>query len=410
MADISLPVLIPDRLLISPGYWNDNEYSSKEISDAFSRTAWDDKQKISLWLNHDDTNTSAFVGYVRNPKLASEGRVFGDLEIWDEKTATMLTQAMAKFGVSAKIKGEEDKKGKMHNFTFENFSVVTVPACSEAYINLSKKETLTPSMQYLVCCSKEDPTFQEVELAKVTGMETERKKRGMSPSQFYAAQREPPSASALPIFDKAHVQNAMARFNQTKFKSSSERATAKRKIISVANKFGIKVSDEFKSLSNIDVRRLKDMEERLQDEEKKEEVVEKKPEEEVEKENKKLSEKVDLLSEKFDKLISLLSKKLEEEAPAEEEKSEEEAKEAPAEEAPAEEKSEEPEAKEEEEVEDKELTKVKKELAEIKKKLDAPKSKTVRNLSSNTIENTADYSHGEFANFLMAVDKPVKII
>ena len=322
MANSPLPVVIPDRLLISPGIWNDNEYSSKEISDAFARTSWDDKQKISLWLNHDDTNTSAFVGYVKNPKLASEGRVFGDLEIWDEKMATMLTQAMAKFGVSAKIKGEEDKKGKMHNFTFENFSVVTVPACSEAYINLSKKEGNSKS-QYLT--SKDNPTFKEVE-------------------------------SSINI--------------------------------------------------NTIERRLKDMEERLQDEEKKEEVEDKPEEkEESEKENsKKLSEKFDELSAKFDKLISLLSKKLEEEAPAEEPAKEEVAEDK------AEEKSEEPKAEEVEKENDKELTLVKKELAEIKEKLNAPKSKTVRNLSSNTVGDTAKFSNEEFAHFLTSVDKPVKII
>ena len=323
MTDNPLPVLIPDRLLISPGTWNDNEYSAKEISDAFARTAWDDKQKISLWLNHDDTNTSAFVGYIKNPKLASEGRVFGDLEIWDEKMATMLTQAMAKFGVSAKIKGEEDKKGKMHNFTFENFSVVTVPACSEAYINLAKEERKIVS-KYLM----------SDELKELRG-------------------------------------------------------------------------ENKKSFSNIGERRLKDMEERLQDEEKKEEVEEKSEEkpEESEKENNMVSEKLNELNAKFDKLISLLSKKLEEETPAEEPAKEEVAEEK------AEEKSEEKSEEKAEEVEnDKELTEVKKELAEIKEKLNAPKSKTVRNLSSNTVGDAAKYSSEEFAKFLTGVDKPVKII
>jgi len=140
MGNIELPVMIPNKLLISPGIWNDNEYSAKEIEEGFMKTNWNDKAKISLWLNHDDRNTEAFVGYVRNPTLASEGRIFGDLELWDEKTAVLLTEAMAKFGISAKLKGEEDKKGKMKNFTFENFSIVTTPACSEAYINLSQKE------------------------------------------------------------------------------------------------------------------------------------------------------------------------------------------------------------------------------------------------------------------------------
>lgn len=398
---ISLPVIIPDRLLISPGVWNGDEYSAKEISEAFAKTDWDDKDKISLWLNHDDGNANAFIGYVKKPILASKGRVFGDLELWDEKTATILTQAMAKFGVSAKIKGEEDNKGKMHNFTFENFSVVTVPACSEAYINLAKEEKKIVSKYLMSDELKELITPNE--LALITGMETERKRRGMSPSAFYAAPRDPPSSSALPIFDKAHAQNAMARFNQTRFKSSAERATAKRKVIAAANKFGIKVSDEFKSLSDRIEKEVKNM---AEEKEEKEEVVEEKAEESEEK--KELSEK-DMLKElsvKFDKLISLLSKKLEEESPGEPAKEEEKVEEKPAE---VEEKSEEKSEEAGKEVEEnKELTEVKKELSEIKKKLEAPKSKTIRNLSSNTVGDNAKYSQEEFASFLTEIDKPMK--
>jgi len=321
---ISLPVVIPGRLLISPGVWNDSEYSAKEIGEGFARTEWENKEKISLWLNHDDRNTSAFVGYVKNPTLASEGRVFGDLEIWDEKLAINLTQAMAKFGVSAKIKGEEDKKGKMHNFTFENFSVVTVPACSEAYINLSKKE-------------------------------------------------------------------------------GNEKLIAK---YLISNKEIDEICGDEKPDSNIDERGLK-LDNMAEEEEKKEEVVETKEE------AKELSEKdmLKTLSEKFDKLILLLSKKLEEEKPEEEKKKEEEKKneETIDPEAdvllPKEEDKNEP--VEEVEKENVELKLVKKELAEIKEKLNAPKSKTVRNLSSNTVGN-AKYDENEFCNLLESVDSPMK--
>jgi len=182
MANKRMPILIPDRLLISPGVWNDNKYSAKEISDCFARTDWSDKDKISLWLNHDDRNASAFVGFVRNPRLESEGRVFGDLELWDEQTATILTDAMAKFGVSAKIAGKEDvKTGKMSNFRFENFSIVTTPACSDAYINLSKKEDDTVS-KYLISSEKEEdsPVLEsdlttDVRRLKEMGNEEEKK-------------------------------------------------------------------------------------------------------------------------------------------------------------------------------------------------------------------------------------------
>jgi len=78
--------------------------------------------------------------------------------------------------------------------------------------------------------------------ATVTGMETKRSELGMSVAEFYAVPRDPPSDSKLPIFDAAHVRNAMARFSQTQGLSSQERATAKRKIIAKAHKFDIDTS------------------------------------------------------------------------------------------------------------------------------------------------------------------------
>jgi len=87
----------------------------------------------------------------------------------------------------------------------------------------------------------EENTKPEIEKARVTNLEEKRKQLGMSVSEFYAAPRDPPSSSALPIFDEAHVRNAMARFNQTKFRSAEEKAKAKRKIIAAAKKFKINI-------------------------------------------------------------------------------------------------------------------------------------------------------------------------
>jgi hypothetical protein len=329
MAENELPVIIPNKLLISPGIWNDNEYSAEELSEAFTKTDWNDKSKISLWLNHDDRNTAAFVGYVKNPTLASKGRVFGDLEIWDEKIATSLTKAMAKFGVSAKIKGEEDKKGKMHNFTFENFSIVTIPACSDAYINLSKKE------------EEEEKTTSK-----------------------YLYEKEKQNYQSYP---KKEIEEESSYTNE---------------------------------------RGLKDMEERLQEEDKDKKKKEMPEEDEEDKEKEKensqeLSEKDMLkeLSTKFDKLIEVLSKKelQEEEATSEEGGESEEGEQSSEEPAPIEVSE-----------DNKELELVKKELALIKEKLNAPKSKTVRNLSSNSVGNEMKYNENTFCDFLTQVDRPVK--
>lgn len=81
--------------------------------------------------------------------------------------------------------------------------------------------------------------------AKVTGMETERRKRRMTVDNFYAIPRNPPSASSLPIFDESHIRNAMARFSQTRM-NPGERRKAFNKIVRAASKHGIN-SSRFKS-------------------------------------------------------------------------------------------------------------------------------------------------------------------
>jgi hypothetical protein len=46
----------------------------------------------------------------------------------------------------------------------------------------------------------------------------------------------------LPINDDAHVRNAMARFNQTDFESGTKKEAARKKIVNVAKRRGIKVA------------------------------------------------------------------------------------------------------------------------------------------------------------------------
>jgi hypothetical protein len=48
----------------------------------------------------------------------------------------------------------------------------------------------------------------------------------------------------LPINDESHVRNAISRFNQTDFESATAKASAKRKILAAAKKYGIEVSDD----------------------------------------------------------------------------------------------------------------------------------------------------------------------
>jgi hypothetical protein len=80
-------------------------------------------------------------------------------------------------------------------------------------------------------------------MTKITAMEQRRKKSRKTPAQFYAAPRRPPSDSMLPLFDKSHTRNAMARFNQTDFKNKAEKVKAFNKIIKAARKYKIDIED-----------------------------------------------------------------------------------------------------------------------------------------------------------------------
>jgi len=141
---------------------------------------------------------------------------------------------------------EESEDGVLipRGIKFKELSLVAVPADEGATFSIALKEAYSSKLK----SSKEvggGETPHNIDQRKVTDMETLRKKMGLTPAQFYAAPRDPPSSSALPIFDAAHTRNAMARFNQTKFKSPEERARARQAILRAAKKFGIN-ADNFK--------------------------------------------------------------------------------------------------------------------------------------------------------------------
>ncbi len=48
----------------------------------------------------------------------------------------------------------------------------------------------------------------------------------------------------LPINDENHVRNAVSRFNQTDFESTTAKHAAARKIMAAAKRYGIEVDDE----------------------------------------------------------------------------------------------------------------------------------------------------------------------
>ena len=69
---------------------------------------------------------------------------------------------------------------------------------------------------------------------------TSKKRNSLSKGSF--AYVDADGKGHLPIHDAAHVRNAMARWNQTKFSSAGAKASAKSKIIAAAKKYGIDAS------------------------------------------------------------------------------------------------------------------------------------------------------------------------
>jgi hypothetical protein len=138
------PVTINDVLLLSPGRWNDTEYTLEELLKAYSFTNWNDKKFTALYMDHQDTKergVANWVGYVKNPRMTNN-ELRGDLEIWNPLMGVFLEQAKAKFGVSATLAGREVKNpegSRMEDYHFESFSIVTDPACKPAWINLSEE-------------------------------------------------------------------------------------------------------------------------------------------------------------------------------------------------------------------------------------------------------------------------------
>jgi len=107
-----------------------------------------------------------------------------------------------------------------------------------------EKETGKPAKKY------------KMEKATVTSREEKRKELDMSVSEFYAVPREPPSASKLPIFDAAHVRNALARLDQVKGISAEEKKRALKAIFRAAKKFKIDV-DKDEAKSNLKAKAMK---------------------------------------------------------------------------------------------------------------------------------------------------------
>jgi len=186
----SEPFTFKNIILLAPGEWNDNKYTNEEIKKAYEDTDWKDKSNFSLYLDHQDTKQQGvanWAGYVKNIHLDENATLLGDLEVWNTSLIVYLKEAKAKFGVSATLKGKEDSKNNtMKDFKFESFSIVTNPACKEAWINLSQNSENNERRLKIITMAKE---VEETQPAKEEEVEKEEPKE--EPKEEVENQDEP---------------------------------------------------------------------------------------------------------------------------------------------------------------------------------------------------------------------------
>lgn len=137
--------LIPHQILLSPGIWNGKNYSAEEIENSFKITDWSDPSVTTLIADHNDDDIENkprsihdWEGNIEN-LVVEDGKLFGDVRLFDLNSIYKLRDGKAKFGISVKVAGD-DFNGNVCNFSYKNFSLVVNPACKDAYLKLSEKE------------------------------------------------------------------------------------------------------------------------------------------------------------------------------------------------------------------------------------------------------------------------------
>jgi len=135
LKDFKVPLVIPNKVLMDEGKWNNHYYSAESIKKALENTDWSDREKRSLFLDHEDLKASEWVGEVENIRMEGK-KLVGDLVIHDFNLAVKLLSGKPKFGISPKVRGKTDiNTREMFDFVFDNFSIVINPAVKTAYIN-----------------------------------------------------------------------------------------------------------------------------------------------------------------------------------------------------------------------------------------------------------------------------------
>ena len=132
-AEVKIPYVLKDKVLMSQGVHNNFMYSPKVIQLAFTNTEWS-KTTRSLFWDHQDDQASEWVGEIANEHMDNDGNLVGDVIVVDKALAMKLAYG-ARFGVSPKVIGASDDYRRVYDAHFGNFSIVINPAIKTTFLN-----------------------------------------------------------------------------------------------------------------------------------------------------------------------------------------------------------------------------------------------------------------------------------
>src|SRR3990167_6430054 len=136
-------LVLKNRILMTPGMWNENYYDAVELKAAFQRSNWNEKETVSLFSDHKDNSSQTWIGDVKNVKMLGDNLV-GDIFIVDPIEASKVAYG-AQFGISPKFLGDVRPDKSVKNLLYKNFSLVFEPACKNTFLN-SGNEIITGSI------------------------------------------------------------------------------------------------------------------------------------------------------------------------------------------------------------------------------------------------------------------------
>lgn len=145
LADIEIPLTLPNKNLFSPGIRNDITITPQFLQFVYQNTDWSDKLKSALYLDHIHDSADALVGYAKNVTISPNAFINGSLDFIDLDTLIKL-QNGAKLGISPRIHVvPEDwtptKEKPLPDYAaIDGFGVVVYPAASTTYLNSEKKD------------------------------------------------------------------------------------------------------------------------------------------------------------------------------------------------------------------------------------------------------------------------------